>query len=221
MRALLFCTCLLIAVPTAAKDRQVIQPLPREYLAQLNIVGVDVSLREPAFGSVNRLDDRASNKFDRQNSATGNAPPPQSRKSYATMPTVVMISELMADRMQGWNFTKGREVRLKVSLDTVKLASEPHMLIGLPRDGTVLGLAERDRFLGSNDEIGGIVDVVDVADQRRLGSFYIDVVHHYAGPFDLAFRGRSIREKLAESFSLAAARCLSSPKCKRTKGIEL
>jgi hypothetical protein len=220
MRTLLFCTVLALATPVFAKNRQVVQPLPAEYLSKLNIIDVDVSLQEAAIGSIIRLDDSASRKFEKQQQ-TSAVLPLQSRKSYATMPTVLMIAEIMSDRMRGWNFSTGREVRLKVSLDTVKLASTPLVILGAPSDTTVFELAERNRYLGSRDEIGGFVDVYDATTKRRIGSFYIDVVHRKAGPLDLAFRGRSVREKLAEAFTLAAARCLSSPKCKQTKGLEL
>ncbi len=221
MRKLLFCAVLFIATPIAARNGQVVQPLRSDYFSQMKIVSVDVNIKDAAIGSVLQLDDRAAQHLERQQQSPDATPSLQSRKSYATLPTVLMLSEIMTDRMRGWNFNKGRDVRLKVSLDTVKLASAPVALVGLPRDTTVLGLLERDRYLGSNDEIGGFVDVYDTVSKQRVGSFYIDVVHRTAGPGNVLTRKQSIRERLAETFSLEAARCLSSPKCKKTKGISL
>jgi hypothetical protein len=220
MRPLLLVAALAITTPLLGNNRQVVQSLPHNDLANLNIVDIDVALNRAAIDTVGHLDSKASEKFEKQQEASV-APALQSRKSYGALPTVVMVAEIMADRMRGWNFTKGRDVRLKVSLDTLKLASAPLALLGTPSDTTVFELAERNHYLGSRDEIGGFVDVIDAASKRRIGSFYIDIVHRKAGPLDLAFRGRSVREKLAEGFTLEAARCLSSPKCQRTKGLEL
>ena len=219
MKRLLLWVCVIGSTPALAKERTVIQRLPPEYVANMNVVSIDIMLQDSAIGGTARLDDRAEDRFDKQQQTT-TPPPLQSRKSYATLPTLLMVSELMTDRLRGWNFTSGRDVRLRVTMDTVKLANKSNIVFGKPSPVPLLDLFladSDDSSYGSEDEIAGVVDVIDVASKQRVGTYYIDVVNDFGGSLDLALRGKNAREKLAEEFALETARCLATGNCKKGK----
>jgi hypothetical protein len=213
-------TCIILAEPALAKERTVIQTLPPEYVANVNIVSVDLVLQDSAIESVSKADDRAEDHSEKLQQSS-NSPPLQSRKSYATLPTLLMVSEMMTDRLRGWDFTSGRDVRLRVTVDTVKLANKGNIVFGKPNPTSplldIFFSDSEDASFGSEDEIAGVVDIIDVASKKRVGSYYIDVVNDYGGSLGLVARGRNAREKLAEEFSLETARCLATGNCKRGK----
>jgi hypothetical protein len=219
MKNLFLWACAIVASPAMAKERTIIQALPSEYVANINIVSVDVALQDSATEGTARLDDRAEDRFDKQQKST-NSPSLQSRKSYATLPTLLMVSEVMTDRLRKWDFVRGRDVRLRVTVDTVKLANKTNIVFGKPSPAPLIDLFFSDSeesLFGSEDEIAGMVDIIDVASNRRVGTYYIDVVNDYGGGIGLAVRGRNAREKIAEEFALETARCLATGNCKRGK----
>jgi hypothetical protein len=219
MKKLFLWVCVIVASPAQAKERAIIQALPPEYVANMNVVSVDVMLQDSAIEGTGRLDDRAEDRFEKQQQST-NPPPLQSRKSYATLPTLLMVSEVMTDRLREWDFTRGRDVRLRVTVDTVKLANKANIVFGKPSPVPLIDLFfsdSEDSLFGSEDEIAGMVDIIDVASNRRVGTYYIDVVNDYGGGIGLAVRGSNAREKIAEEFALETARCLATGNCKRGK----
>lgn len=220
MKKLLLWVCVISATPALARDeRTVIQALPPEYVANVNVVGVDIVLQDSALEGIDEIDGRAEDRLNQQQQLT-NPPPLQSRNGYATLPTLLMVSELMTDRLRAWNFTSGRDVRLRVTMDTVKLANKANIVFGKPSPIPLLDLFFEDSGdspFGSEDEIAGVVDVIDVASKQRVGAYYIDVVNEFGGGLALAFRGSNAREKIAEEFALETARCLASGNCKKGK----
>jgi hypothetical protein len=219
MKKLFLWACVAIASPAQAKERTVIQALPPEYVANMNVVSVDVVLQDSAIEGTGRLDDRAEDRSEKLQQSI-NPPPLQSRKSYATLPTLLMVSEMMTDRLRRWNFTSGRDVRLRVIVDTVKLANKSNIAFGKPSPIPLLDLFladSEDSSFGSEDEIAGAIDIIDVVSKKRVGTYYIDVINDYGGSLALAVRGSNAREKLAEEFSLETARCLATGNCKKGK----
>lgn len=203
----------IMAAPATAKDRKVIIPLPDQYLGKMNVVGVDVSLHPASIDLVAFLDDAAEAKQEKQMTSDAPLPPLQSRKSYATMPTILMISEVMTDSLQIANLNSGTNVKLKVSIDTLKLADNSLAILRRPRI-TLLDLTGCDDCGGSADQIAGFVDVYPENSNQKIGSFYIDILNNYSGLIPPITRGGSVREKLAAAFSGRTALCLSAAKCK-------
>jgi hypothetical protein len=230
MKKIIFCIGIAFASSVNASERTIVSPLPVEYIGNVNVTGVDVLLRESAIPTAAKLDDRAEVRLDQQEQSS-KAPPIDSRKSYATLPTVLMLSEVMSDRFKKWNVSGSRDVKLVVTLETLKLANKSNMIFGKPLPIPGGGVARLllsavssekydhyydygdDSFAGSEDEIAGMVDVYDSKSNLRIGSYYVDIFRKYEGLIPIPTRGPEIREKLGEAFSAAVASCLTSERC--------
>jgi hypothetical protein len=111
-----------------------------------------------------------------------------------------MFPLVIEDVTREWGLTSGRQVKLKVTVDTLK-TEDAGMAI----------------LLGSSDQLAGIVEVVDAAEGTSLGSFYIDVINSHGGLGGLALRGSGVRESLSEEFGLETSRVLTGRKSKTPK----
>jgi hypothetical protein len=218
-----------IATPVAAAERTIIDQLPSEYIGNVNVTGVDVTLRESAIPTTAKLDNRAEVRLDQQ-SQSEKTPAIDSRKSYATLPTVLMLSEVMSDRFKKWDISGARDVKIVVTLETLKLANKSNIVFGKPLPIPGGGVARfllnavssdddydhddwDDSLAGSEDEIAGMVDIYDLKSNLRIGSYYVDIFRKYEGLIPIPSRGPEIREKLGEAFAAAVASCISSANC--------
>jgi hypothetical protein len=230
MKKTVFCIGIAFASSVSANERTIVSPLPIDYIGNVNVTGVDVLLRESAIPTAAKLDDRAEVRLSQQQQSS-KTPPIDSRKSYATLPTVLMLSEVMSDRFKKWNISGSRDVKVVVTLETLKLVNKSNMIFGKPLPIPGGGVArlllsavssdkydhdydyEDDSFVGSEDEIAGMVDVYDIKSNLRIGSYYVDIFRKYEGLIPIPARGPEIREKLGEAFSAAVASCLTSESC--------
>lgn len=208
--------CAAIAVPAIAKERTVIEALPAQFVANMTITAIDIDYSDAAKPAILALDDRA-----RANRSTLGLPrfDPAARNAdtdYTTIPTTPMLSQMITDTSRAWKSGGGSNVRLKIAVDTIKFARKSNIAFGKPLDRAFGVLTNTDDFYGDDDEIAGFVDVY-AADNKRIASFYIDVVNSYSGVLALPIRGGNVREKLAEEFSREIMRCLSTPKCNRNQ----
>jgi hypothetical protein len=236
MKKLIFGVGIVLAAPAVANERTIINALPSEYVGNVNITNVDVILREAAIPTTANLDNRAENRLRQQEQSDKSLPSLDSRKSYATMPTVLMLSEVMTDRFKKWNVSGTRDVKLVVTLETLKLADKSNIVFGKPYPIPGGGVAkfllsmvssdddnnddfdyEDDTFAGSEDEIAGLVDVYESKSNLRIGSYYIDIFRKYEGLIPIPSRGPEVREKLGEAFTAAVASCLTSTTCITSK----
>lgn len=99
---------------------------------------------------------------------------------YATLPFAQMLPLVMQDVTREWGLASGRAIKLKITVDTVKTANAGMALL-----------------IGSSDQLAGMVEILDAADGKPLGAFYIDVLNSHGGLGGLALRGSGVRESLA------------------------
>lgn len=197
----------LLAGAAEAKSRKVVEPLEPSIVAANQIAGVEVVVSPTATETFNKLEAIAVQKRQAANLAAIDpaaphdpAAPRPARDVYATLPFSQMLPLVMEDVTREWGLTSGRPVKLKVTVDTLKMAN-PGMAI----------------LLGSSDQLAGMVEVQDAADGKPLGSFYIDVINSHGGLAGLAMRGSGVRESLAEEFALESSRVLTGRKSKKPK----
>jgi hypothetical protein len=200
---------LLQSVAAVAGSRKVVEPLDPAVVANLQVVGTEVSVSDTAKENWAKFEAKAAEKR-----AEAGLPPwefagpdtPEvkgerpARTAYSTLPFRQMFALTMEDVTKEWGLTTGTPVNLKVSFDTVKTANA--------------GMA---MLAGSADQLAGLVEVSDAASGKPLGSFYIDVINSHSGLMGLAMRGSGIREELAEEFALESSRVLAGRKSKKPK----
>ena len=215
-KTVMMMACVALAMPLAAKERTVVQPLPKEFVANVTVIGVDIDYSDATKPAILALDDRARVNRGEQGLPRFDPGPGLNKGDYATIPTTPMLSQMVIDTTRNAKLTGGSDVRLKIAVDTIKFAKKSNIAFGKPLDRAFGVLTNTDDFYGDDDEIAGFVDVY-AADNKRIASFYIDVVNSYSGVLTLPIRGGNVREKLAEEFSREITRCLSTPKCNRYK----
>ena len=198
---------LLIATTAEAKSRKIIEPLDPSIIAAHQVVGVDITVSPAAAETFAKLEGiaatkRAEAKLPPIEASAPVAPgtPRPEPEQYSTLPFARMFPLVIEDVTREWGLTSGRQVKLKVTVDTLK-TEDAGMAI----------------LLGSSDQLAGIVEVVDAAEGTSLGSFYIDVINSHGGLGGLALRGSGVRESLSEEFGLETSRVLTGRKSKTPK----
>jgi hypothetical protein len=194
---------LLFASSATAETRKIVEPLAPGVVAAVQIKGVDVTVSEPARATFDKLEaiaaeKRKEAKLPPYDAATANPNPPE--KEYATLPFAAMFPLVMEKVTREWGLSVGRPVKLKVTIDTLKTVNE----------GTAM-------LLSSNDQLAGLVEIVDAETAAPLGSFYIDVINVHSGMFGLMMRGTGVRESLSDEFAMESARVLTGRKSKKRK----
>jgi hypothetical protein len=213
-KTVMMMACVALAAPGVAKERTVVQPLPKEFVANVTVIGVDIEYSDATKPAILALDDRARVNRSDKGLPRFDPGPDMSRNDYATIPTTPMLSQMVIDTTRNAKLTGGSDVRLKIAVDTIKFARKSNIAFGKPLDRAFGLFTDTDDYEGDDDEIAGFVDVYTV-NNKRVASFYIDVVNSYSGLLAVPIRGRSVREKLAEEFSKEITRCLTTPKCNR------
>lgn len=200
---------LLHSAAAMAGPRKVVEPLDPAVVANLLVVGTEVSVSDTARENWAKFETKAAEKraaaglppWEFANPDTPEVKGERPEKaSYSTLPFRQMFALTMEDVTREWGLTSGTPVKLKVSFDTVKTANA--------------GLA---MLAGSADQLAGLVEVSDAASGKPLGSFYIDVINNHSGLMGLALRGSGIREELAEEFALESSRVLAGRKSKKPR----
>lgn len=202
--ALLLAATPLLA-PAAAGPRKIVEPLDPAIIANLQVVGVETSVSAPAQAGFDKLEKIAADKRAAAGlpAVTGDAvpgAPRPAREQYATLPFARMFPLVIEDITREWGLTSGRPVKLKVTVDTIKMADGGAMML-----------------FGSADQLAGLVDVVDAETAAPLGSFYIDVVNSHGGLIGALERGTGVRETLSQEFGLESSRVLTGRKSKTRK----
>ena len=200
MRVVLMAAMAFVAVCTSAhaKPRKVVDPLPMEVIDNLQVAAVEVIAEGKAAEALAKFDEKAARKAANDTQA----PTAESvgKSKYSEISFAKMFPLVMTDVTREWGLTKGRQVTLRVTLDTIKTADA--------------GMA---MLLGSSDQLAGLVEVSDNETGTKLGSFYIDVLNSHSGMFGMMMRGGGIREKLAQEFALESSRILTGRKSKRQR----
>ena len=195
----LFAVLLAASVPGIARQRTVVEELPRTLVDNNHVAAVDVVIADTAAEKMKGFDAKAAEK----RASRGNAPfdpsaalsaRPQ-KDAYATLPFTTMFPLVLQDVTREWGLTdnRGTPVKLRVTIETVKTANAAMAIFLMP----------------STDELAGKVDVLDAQNGRELGSFYVHVVNAQSGWGGMLMRGGGVREKLAEEFALESSRILT------------
>lgn len=193
---------LLLATVADAKSRKIIEPLDPAIVANLQVVAVETSMSPTAQPAIDKLDKLAAEKRAAAGlppvaAAVDPAAPRPTAGEYSRLPFARMFPLVIEDVTREWGLASGRAVKLKVTVDTIKMA-----------DGAATIL------LGSADQLAGIVEVVDAASAAPLGSFYIDVINAHNGLFGAIERGSGVRESISQEFGLETSRVLAGRKSK-------
>lgn len=197
-------TLALIAGAAEGKTRKIVEPLDASIVAASQVAAVEVRISPTASETLAKLEAIAAQKraaaklppLDASASIETTATRP-GREIYSTLPFRQMFPLVMEDVTRECGLTSGRPVKLKITVDTVKTANAGMALL-----------------LGSSDQLAGMVEVLDAADDKPLGSFYIDVINSHGGLAGLALRGSGVRESLSEEFALESSRVLTGRKSK-------
>lgn len=187
-----------------AKSRKVVEPLEPSIVAAHHVADVEVVIAPTAAETFAKIEAKAAEKRREAGlapveSLAPDAPRP-APEQYATLPFSVMFPLVMQDVTREWGLKEGPPVKLKVTIDSVKTANAAVAWLG-----------------ASSDQMAGMVEVLEPASGRPLGSFYIDVINSHGGLLGMAIRGAGIREKLAEEFALESSRVLTGRKSKTPK----
>lgn len=202
---LLFVPLVLLAGTAAqAGPRKIIEPLDPAIVGQLQVGAVEVVIADTAKETFTKLEAKAAEKrtaagLPPLQAVAADAPRPVP-DTYSTLPFTQMFPLVMQDVTREWGLTSGRPVNLKVTIDSIKTANAGMAIL-----------------MGSSDQLAGIVDVLDPASGKSLGSFYIDVINSHGGLGGLALRGSGIRESISEEFALESSRVLAGRKSKTPK----
>lgn len=193
-----FLSLVLIATPAlAAKKTKVVEPLPAELIGHATIISTSVVIGDTARKNFEKLEAKAAGKGGTAPAAGTATDARPATDRYATLPFAEMFPLVVEDVTHEWGLTSGRQVKLVVTIDSIKTANA--------------GMA---MLLGSNDELAGGVVVADATTGEKLGEFYVDVLNTSAGWLGLAIRGSGVREKLAITFAGQIAVQLSGNKHK-------
>lgn len=186
-----------IIAPAQAKQRTVVEELPKEIVDNNHVSAVEIVITDTAQEKLQPLEAKAAEKrtdahLPAYDAATATSRP--NKDSYATLPFAVMFPLVMQDVTQEWGLTegKGTPVKLRVTVDSIKTANAAMALL-----------------VGSSDQLAGKVDVLDAEGRQELGSFYVHVINSHSGWGGLLMRGSGIREKLAQEFALESSRILT------------
>ena len=221
-----------LAVPTIAQATNILEPIPEELIGKLNITDIEISYIDaikPAIAA-----------FDRRAGASGDEKPVPAEKvalaangnDYALLSTTNMLSQMIRSASRDWRVGGDKDVRLRIGIETIKLAKKSNVALGKPN--RVLGktvtrllnifggddTAEVDGSytVSDEEEIAGFVDVYTVKDDRRVGSFYIDILRRYTGGVGIPLTRLATREELGRRFSQNVAACLATAFCDLGKG---
>ena len=197
MKYLMLLAALFAASTTAqAKQRTVIEDMPKEIVDNNHVTAVEVIIADTAREKLDKLEAKAAEK----RTAAGLAAydPASARPAhteYATLPFEVMFPLVMQDVTRDWGLTEGKGVpiKLRITVEAIKTANAAMALL----------------ISSSSDELAGKVDIFNATGDQNLGSFYVHVLNSHGGWGGLLIRGSGIREKLAEEFSLESARILT------------
>ncbi|WP_336963976.1 hypothetical protein [Sphingobium aquiterrae] len=181
-----------------AKQRTVIEDLPKEIIDNNHVATVEVSIADTAKEKLDKIELKAAEKRKEAGLAPYDAALVSghpSKDSYDTLPFEVMFPLVMQDVTHEWGLTeeKGTPITLRVTVETIKTANAAMAIL----------------LSSSSDELAGKVEVLNAQDGQSIGSFYVHVVNSHGGWGGMLMRGGGIREKLAEEFSLESARILT------------
>lgn len=185
------------STPALARQRTVIEDLPKEIVDNNHVAAVEIIIADTARPKLDKLEAKAAQNRANQglaayDPATASARP--LRDEYASLPFEAMLPLVMQDVTRDWGLTdgKGVPVKLRITIETIKTANAAMAILG-----------------GSSDELAGKVDVFNAAGDQNIGSFYVHVVNAHGGWAGMLMRGSGVREKLAQEFALESARILT------------
>ncbi len=183
----------MLAVSAHAQDaRRIVEPLNASIIDNSRIVAVEIKAAPTAEKMVAKFDSAAAKQAKR---------PGASSDDYAALPTAAMFPLVMRDIATEFNLSGAHEIRLVVTLDVLKVPSAALAILWV-----------------TNEQIAGMVEVLDAASGAPMGMFHIDVVNTYGDGFglDVAARGAA-REFMAREFARETVRVLAGRKS-RIKG---
>lgn len=187
--------CLLASSPVAARQYDIVKPLPAEIVGKLRVVAVEVAVSGEAEPAMAPHEAKAALKrTGRMNPMSRPAP-----ADYASLPFARMFPLVMEDVTRQWGLESGRAVKLNVTIAEFGTANAGRAML----------------FGRSPDFMSGLVEVGDAATGATLGLFTVKVVNRHTGWTGMLIRGGGIREKLSEEFALESARVLSGRKSSR------
>lgn len=203
MKHLLMAVALLAASTVAhAKQRTVIEDLPKEIVDNNHVTTVEIVIADTAREKLAKIEAKAMEKRTAADLPAyqpiahdpATIPARPTHDVYSTLPFEVMLPFVMQDVTRDWGLTegKGTPIRLRITVETIKTADAAMAI-----------------FISSADELAGKVDVLDATGEQSIGSFYVHVVNAHGGLAGLMMRGGGIREKLAQEFALESARILT------------
>ena len=199
--AALISLALMVASPAYGKAVKPIQPLPANIIGVNHIVETRVTLNDATRANFDKLEAKAAEKREAaklpvapKTFAPGERPKPD---DYATLPIAQMFPLMLEDISKQWGMTAGKSIRIDVEFDTLKTANAGAAIL-----------------FGSNDQLAGVVSVVDADSGQKIGEYYVDVLNQRSGLLGLALRGSGVREKLAAEFSKRLAQTLTGSKSK-------
>jgi hypothetical protein len=183
--------------PVQAKQRTVVEELPKEIVDNNHVAQVEIVIAETAQEKLRTLEIKAAEKRSQAGLPAYDPAAVTERPgsdSYDTLPFAAMFPLVMQDVTREWGLTegKGTPVKLRVTIESIKTANAAMALL-----------------ISSSDQLAGKVDVLDPQGGQELGSFYVHVLNSHGGWGGLLMRGSGIREKLAQEFALESARILT------------
>lgn len=199
MKYLMLAAALFAASTTAqAKQRTVIEDLPKEVVDNNHVASVEVVIADTAKAKLDKIEAKAAEKRTEAGLAAYDPAAASTRATqaeYATLPFEVMFPLVMQDVTREWGLTEGKgvPVKLRITVEMIKTANAAMAIL----------------ISSSSDELAGKVDVFNAAGDQNIGSFYVHVVNSHGGWAGMLMRGGGIREKLAHEFALESARILT------------
>jgi hypothetical protein len=158
--------------------------IPAAVKGASTVTAVDISVRGPARAMVAALDERLRTRRTPPAGATPD------KGDYDALPFDRMTALVIADAARKAGLTSGRQLRLRVEIDMLKIPNAAAALVG------------------SDDRLAGSVFIRDAATDEALGQLYIDITGPHDGLIGLATRG-GIREQLAERFAAHIVKALA------------
>ena len=178
-------------LPLAARQYEILRPLPATAVGKLTIAKVEVTLSDEAARAMREHDAKA----DARRTAAGAS---RTGDGYDRLPFTQMFPLVMQGVSQRAGVEGARPVRLRVTVIEFATANAGEAML-----------------FGSDDVLSGIVEVDDATDGRGLGLFTVKVVNGHAGWSGMLIRGGGIREKLVHEFALECAHVLSGRKSRK------
>ena len=190
--------CLLAASPAAARQYDIVKPLPAAIVGKLNVVAVEVAVSGEAELTMAPHEAKAA---ARPRGPDKNAASRPARDDYAALPFTRMFPLVVEDVSRQWGLAGGRPVKLNVTIAEFGTANVARAMV----------------YGRSPDFMSGLVEVGDAATGATLGLFTVNVVNRHTGWTGMLIRGGGIRERLSEEFALESARVLSGRKSLKVK----